>query len=107
MKLNKILAGGLVLAVLAAPLAFSTQQPAATAHATWEYKVVGLTEMHKSALDYLTGAWKEKGTIAEKLKATDEQMAQKTEDLLNELGAEGWELLHHSNTVMVLKRPGQ
>ena len=70
-----------------------------------EYKMVPMSDIHASTLDYLKGALGEsQGGILGLAKAADDQLAKKTEDLLNELGAEGWELLHYSKTSMILMR---
>ncbi len=78
---------------------------AAAATHTVEYKVVPMSDIHSSTLDYLKGALGEsEGGILGLAKAADDQLAKKTEDLLNELGAEGWELLHYSKTSLILMR---
>lgn len=70
---------------------------------TFEYKAVGMVDMHGDALDYLKGALGEDGLLG-KAKKADEQWAKKTEDLCNELGAEGWELAHATGSMMIFKR---
>ncbi len=108
MKNSTLAAGGLFLAAITCiaaitvPFARGGQEPAVAT--TWEYKVVGMVDMHESTLDYLKGALTAEGGPIGKAKAADEQMAQKTEDLLNELGAEGWELVHYTRTSLIMKR---
>jgi hypothetical protein len=108
MKIHQPTAVGLVLLALALPLTRAGQEPApGPALQRWDYKVVGLGELHGSTLDYLKGALTEDGGLLDKVKAADDQLARKTEDLLDELGAEGWELLHYSKTSLILMRPAQ
>ncbi len=91
------------------------QDPDATAdHVRWEYKVVGLTEIHGRALEYLGQALEggdEDAGLYEGLlglaKRADDKLAQKNEDLLNELGSEGWELIDYHVRHMILKRPAR
>lgn len=71
----------------------------------WEYKVVGMVDRHGSTLSYLKRAIEGERNPLEIAKGVDEQVAQKTEDLLNELGAEGWELQHFAEWALILKRP--
>ncbi len=102
----------LVLAILvsafAVPLAWSAlaqEVSPATTPPTFEYKVVPMSEIHGRTLAYLKEAPSEsKGGILGLFKSLDDQLAKKTEDHLNELGAEGWELLHKSNTSLILMR---
>ena len=102
----KNLALAILVAAFAAPLAWSAlAQEATSAATTLEYKVVPMSDIHSSTLDYLKGALGEsEGGILGLAKAADDQLAKKTEDLLNELGAEGWELLHYSKTSLILMR---
>ena len=60
---------------------------------------------HGSTLTYLKQAIGGERNPLEIAKGVDEQVAQKTEDLLNELGAEGWELEHFAEWALILKRP--
>lgn len=110
-----LVAAALAALVLLAPRAWSLQDDAAAAEGTvaaagtrWEYRVVGLTDLHSSTLDYLKGALTEKeGGLLGLAKAADDQLAAKTQDLLNSLGAEGWELIHYSSTSLILMRPAR
>ena len=73
----------------------------------WEYKVVGLLEIHGNTLNYLEGildnAERSLKGLAE---ATEAQLTAKTEDLLNQLGKDGWELEHYDpKRSMIFKRP--
>ncbi len=71
----------------------------------WEYRVVGLEDLHDTTLSHLREALEEKGSLLERALAPLKGYSKKTEDLLNELGQEGWELVHYSQTSMILKRP--
>ena len=75
------------------------------ARTRWEYKVVGMVERHGSTLSYLRRALDGDTNPLDLAKGVDEQVALKTEDLLNELGAEGWELEHFADWALILKRP--
>ncbi len=101
----------LVAALVALPTALGLAQEPLDPPITpprWEYRVVGIVELHGSTLDYLKDALEEhEGGIVGFSKALDAQLHQKTEDLLNELGAEGWELIQIDSTSVVLKRPGR
>jgi len=70
-----------------------------------EYKVVPMSDIHARTLDYVLESQEEnEGGILGLFKSVDDQLAKKTEDLLNEMGAEGWELLHYSKTSLILMR---
>ena len=70
-----------------------------------EYKVVPMSDIHARTLDYVLDSQEEnEGGILGLFKSVDDQLAKKTEDLLNEMGAEGWELLHYSKTSLILMR---
>lgn len=104
---------GLALTLVAVPLARASQEPASPSPPPsphdvprWEYEVVGLVELHGTTLDYLKEALEGEGLLGKARKA-DEQLARKTEDLLDELGAEGWELVHVDSSSMILKRPAR
>lgn len=73
----------------------------------WDYKVVGIAGLHGSTLDYLKEALTGEDGLLDKALAADEQMARKTEDLLDGLGAEGWDLVHITSTQVILKRPAR
>ncbi len=96
-----------------APRGVGGQDPDGSAgHVRWEYKVVGLTEVHGRALEYLGRALEggdEDAGLYEGLlglaKRADDKLAQKNEDLLNELGGEGWELVDYHVRHMIFKRP--
>ncbi len=100
----------ILLAALATGLAWSAlaQEATSTSTSTYtsiEYKMVPMSDIHSSTLEYLKDALGEsEGGILGLAKAADDQLAKKTEDLLNELGAEGWELLHYSKTSLILMR---
>lgn len=80
--------------------------PDARKHGAWEYKVVGMADLHSSTLDYLKSALdRDEGGFLGMAKAADEELAQQTEDVLNEYGAEGWELLEISGVSAIFKRP--
>ena len=84
----------------------------------WEYEVVGLTDIYGSTLDYLKGAVGGEEEAAEQDpapgplrgllgfgKKVDDQLVAKTRDLLNQYGAQGWELVEYRENVLVFKRP--
>ena len=105
---------GIAAFALAAPLAWSALQEPSSEYSgpLWEYKVVGMTEIHGRSLDYLMDALEggdEDEGLAQGLmrlaKRADDQMAKKSEDLLNELGREGWELVESEVKHLILKRP--
>jgi len=104
MKHLAIAAVGLLLAASLVPRARAVQDPAREA---WEYKVVGLDELHDSTLEHLKEAIKQGGGLLDRAKAPLDGLAEKSEAMLNELGTEGWDLVHYSNTSMVLKRPAR
>lgn len=106
MKHLAIAAVGLLLAASLVPAARAVQEPA-PAGGAWEYKVVGLDELHNTTLEHLKDAIKKKGGLLDRAKAPLDGLAEKSEAMLNELGAEGWELVHYSNTSMILKRPAR
>ena len=91
----------LALASSLLPISIPADSPSNTA---WEYKVVGIAGLHGSTLDYLKEALKGDEGLLDKALATDEQLARKTEDLLDGFGAEGWDLVHITSTQMILKR---
>ena len=104
---------GLALVLLSA-LAWGFQEPdhdsaePSIEPTTWEYKVVGLAEIHSKTLEYLKEAWEgDDGTsgLLSLPGRADAKMAQKREDILNELGREGWELVDHDVHTLILKRP--
>lgn len=76
--------------------------PARTA---WEYKVVTMAERHGDAMDYLKRAFEDGGNPLGMAARVDEQIAQKTQDLLNEHGQDGWELEHFADWALIFKRP--
>lgn len=76
--------------------------PARTA---WEYKVVSMVERHGDAMDYLKRAFEDGGNPLGMAAKVDEQLAQKTQDLLNEHGQDGWELEHFADWALIFKRP--
>lgn len=102
-----------LLVALVAPFALARQEPAEPAEPAqsaavgtrWEYKVIGLTEIYGSTLEYLKGAIDKSKGVLGVAKATVDLPAAKTQDLLNEYGVEGWELEYYSNHVLILKRP--
>lgn len=87
--------------------AATDEAPPGTSH--WEYKVIGLADIHGDSLDYVKRVLNdEKGkreSLLSMVKNTDEQFAQKTEDVLNEWGQKGWELEWFSQKMIVFKRP--
>ncbi|MDA1265236.1 MAG: hypothetical protein O2816_09185 [Planctomycetota bacterium] len=99
---------GLVLAALALPLAkaqaAAPQDPAPSA---WEYKVVGVTDIHGSTLGNLKDAVTKGTGVLDKLKSTDEELAQSIEDVLNEHGQDGWEMIHATKATLIFKRPAR
>ena len=106
MKHLALAALGLLLAASLVPHARAIQDPVPdAAPGRWEYKVVGLDELHDSTLEHLKEAIKQGGGLLDRAKAPLDGLAEKSEAMLNELGAEGWDLVHYSNTSMVLKRP--
>lgn len=82
-----------------------SQEAPAPAPPAWEYKVVGLVDRHGKTLDYLKRAVDEGRGVLGVAREVDAEIARKTEDLLNELGAEGWKLAHLSETALILERP--
>lgn len=99
----------LFLLVLAAwamtAIAGRAQEPAPAPGFAWEYKVVGLVDRHEKVLSYLKRAVEDGEGLLGVAREVDAELAQKTEDLLNELGADGWELIQVDATGLVLKRP--
>ncbi|MCP3915332.1 MAG: hypothetical protein GY711_07235 [bacterium] len=102
-------AAAALLLVTPLALVWGASQDATTAEAPparavhfgpWEYRVVGIAELHGKGLEYLKKALDDaqgSESLMEGLlgvaKGADEQLAKKSEDLLNSLGAEGWELV--------------
>lgn len=74
----------------------------------WDYEVVGLTDLHAGALDtareILEGA-KNASDLLEFGKKADDALVEKTEKVLDEMGAQGWELVVYRQNVLVFKRP--
>lgn len=105
------LAAGLVSLALSQDVSFGPQdeteqvQRISQAPTRWEYRVVSMIERHGSTLTYLKQAIGGERNPLEIAKGVDEQVAQKTEDLLNELGADGWELEHFADWALIFKRP--
>jgi hypothetical protein len=74
----------------------------------WDYKVVGLTDIHAGALETAKAILDEAKSAKDLLdfgKKTDAQLVEKTETVLDELGAEGWELIEYRGNVMIFKKP--
>ena len=94
------------LLALAAPFALARQEVSPPSD-LWEYRAVGVSELYGSTLEYLKGAIGKAEGILGAAKAADDQLVAKTQDLLNELGAEGWELAHYSNNMVIMKRPAR
>lgn len=100
------------LVLSSAPIAGSlahagvSPQEAEPVHQKWEYEVVGLSEIYGSTFDYLKDAFEgDKSDLLKLAKRTDDQLVAKTRDLLNEYGAQGWELAEYRENVLVFKRP--
>ena len=91
----------LALASSLLPLSLPADPPSNTA---WAYRVVDIAGLHGSTLDFLKEALTGEEGLLEKALATDEQLARKTEDLLDGFGADGWDLVHITTTQMILKR---
>tara|TARA_R110002072_G_scaffold131578_12_gene271175 strand:+ start:2194 stop:2586 length:393 start_codon:yes stop_codon:yes gene_type:complete len=99
--------------VLAVPAqdATSSQSEAITvmrAPTTWDYKVVGLTDIHAGAIDTAKAILDEAKSAKDLLdfgKKTDAQLVEKTEKVLDEMGADGWELIEYRGNVMIFKKP--
>lgn len=104
----------IALAIAASTLAWSAQDADSSAAAEpdfqqWEYKIVSMAEIHGSTLDYLKDALDNarNGSLFDKAVEADVQLGQKTEDLLNVLGEEGWDLVEYGSTMIILKRHTQ
>ena len=96
--------------VLAVPAqdATSSQSEAITvmrAPTTWDYKVVGLTDIHAGAIDTAKAILDEAKSAKDFGKKTDAQLVEKTEKVLDEMGADGWELIEYRGNVMIFKKP--
>tara|TARA_R110002126_G_scaffold23750_20_gene83045 strand:+ start:23141 stop:23500 length:360 start_codon:yes stop_codon:yes gene_type:complete len=75
---------------------------------TWDYKVVGLTDIHAGAIDTAKAILDEAKSAKDLLdfgKKTDAQLVEKTEKVLDEMGADGWELIEYRGNVMIFKKP--
>jgi len=86
------------------PGAISVQRTAVA----WDYKVVGLTDIHAGALDTAKAILDEAKSAKDLLdfgKKTDAQLVEKTEKVLDEMGADGWELVEYRGNVMIFKKP--
>ena len=101
---NLILGALVALPVSAAVvLALPAQEPTRVAP-----EVVGLTDIHAGAIDTAKAILDEAKSAKDLLdfgKKTDAQLVEKTEKVLDEMGADGWELIEYRGNVMIFKKP--